>query len=58
LVKRDISVEKSSTEIKTVAEIHARSSGIQRRMKTGMIKTPTASKTLSNLATAETLASE
>jgi hypothetical protein len=57
-VKRDISVEKTSTEIKTVAEIHARFSGIQSRIKTGMIKIPTASKTLSNLATAETLSRE
>jgi hypothetical protein len=57
-VKRDISVEKTSTEIKTVAEIHARFSGIQSRIKTGMIKISTASKTLSNLATAETLSRE
>jgi len=51
-------VENTSTEIKTVAEIQARVSGIHRRMKMGMIKIPTASKTFSSFANAETLAIE
>jgi len=45
-VKRDIRVENSNKEIKTVADIQARVRGIHKRRKTGMTRMPTAKETM------------
>jgi hypothetical protein len=59
LVKKDISVEKINTDIKTVAEIQACVfSGTQRRINTGMIKIPTASNMVKILVTTKIFVSE
>jgi len=53
-VKSDIRDENVSTDIRTVAVIHARESGIHSRMKTGIMRTPTVMVTLSSFVMAET----
>jgi hypothetical protein len=53
-MRRDMSIENPRTDIKTVAEIHAQVSGIQRRMKTGIIRIPTVRTTQISLAIAIT----
>jgi hypothetical protein len=50
--------ENDNTDIKTVAVIHARESGIHRRMKTGIIRMPTVMVTLRSFVIAETPARE
>jgi hypothetical protein len=57
-VNNDMSEENARTEIKTVAEIQARVIGIQRSKKTGIMRMPTVSRTMSNFAMAATLDTE
>jgi hypothetical protein len=53
-----MSEENARTEIKTVAEIQARVIGIQRSKKTGIMRMPTVSRTVSNFAMAATVDTE